>query len=789
MEAHRLLIEGIVQGVGFRPYVLREARLRQLKGWVRNSSKGLEILIYGTREEAETFLNLLLTHPPEHALITGSRHKTVQEQGEAEEEPEHPNTFRILESPENDHQDETSAGALLPPDRAICDRCRQELRQAGNRRNGYAFTTCLNCGPRYSVITGLSYDRARTTMAELPMCESCRLEYEGSCGAVPKEGPLPARQHSQTNSCPVCAIPMRLYAASAQLLTEDPARCLDLTANALEAGSTVAVKGVGGYLLLADACAANAVKQLRKQKNRPAKPFALMYPDIETVQGDAELSETERKALESTQAPIVLCRLRDKPASGLCSAEVAPGLNRIGIMLPYAPLLRILLQRLARPLIATSANLSGSPIIYRDRDALAQCGRFACLTLTFERDIMVPQDDSVIQFDTHGRRILLRRSRGLAPNHHPNPFSKLPVPVFAAGADLKNAFALADSQKLLVSQYLGNLASYESLENWHHVRQHLFGLYRFCPEVVLHDAHPACHSSGLAQKLAAETGAACVSIGHHESHFAALLAEHELHQSGQEVLGFIWDGTGYGGDGQIWGGEVMRYCAQGIRREVHLKYFPVLAGDRMSLEPRLSALSLLHSCGFAADRREKLLAGFFTEQEWGYYNKAALTGANGLQTSSMGRLIDAVSALLGLTMRNNYEAEAAMRLESLASVHARSDTAAYPLQLSPCGTQIDPRLMLTAICDELSYGESRGRIAIRFFRTLAGLVFQLSRKLGVFTLGFSGGVFQNALLCGMIRQTAGPEHRLLFHNQLSPNDENCGFGQIAAWQIRQLKQA
>jgi len=762
MSTYHLHFKGVVQGVGFRPFVLDSARSRGLSGRVKNSGKGLEIVITADEAEARSYFDYLFEHAPLHSLITSRSIRKVADQKYKD--------FQIEES-----STEKKSGALLSPDIALCDRCRDEMRNKKNRRYKYAFATCLNCGPRYSIIRKLPYDRPHTTMADLKMCSDCKAEYEE---------PGDIRQHSQTNSCPQCSIPMILYDSNKKLMERNPKKILRICAQSLKEGHIWAVKGVGGYLLLADATREKSIQTLRIRKKRPSKPFAVMYPNLKVVKEDAWINPYEEKELKRADAPVLLALRKKEPASGLCSADVAPGLQTIGILLPYSPLFELILSEVSRPLVATSANLSGSTIIYDDQQALDHLGSIADYILTFDREIVTPQDDSVVQINQNGDRILLRRSRGLSPNYHPHPFRKLNKRVLATGADLKGAFAIADREKLIVSQYLGDQESYDSQLAFQHTLDHIQTLYSFKPEVILSDQHPVYHSRALAEKVAKKESVKLFSIQHHEAHFAAVLAENGLLKTDREVLGFIWDGTGYGDDGQVWGGETFSIDRGGFKRKLHLDYFPVLAGDKMSLEPRLSALSLFAQFPEA----EPILQSLFNEKEWDYYQKL-LAAPTFLKTSSMGRFIDAIAAILGISSLNSYEAEAAIKLESIVRTGISSGPGIYE-ESTDSGNYsfeifddiINWKPVLSEILEDIGKKKSTETIVKNLFGSLGKLVFQSSRQAGVKDLAFSGGVFQNVVLVNTLLNLKPEDTRLWFHKKLSPNDENIPFGQIAYYE-------
>lgn len=750
MPTYHMRFRGIVQGVGFRPFVYEKAHEKGLKGWVKNSGNGLEIRISATEEKARSFYRYVKKNAPPHSLITKQSFRNIKDEPFED--------FTIVKSTKD-----KQAGTLLAPDIALCDACRKELNNPADRRHRYAFTTCLHCGPRYSIITGLPYDRPNTTMANLHMCRDCMAEYEKPGGY---------RQHSQTNSCPDCTIPMHLYSGDGEELSRDADDIPEMCVNALKSGKILAVKGIGGYLLLTDATNRDSIETLRIRKQRQAKPFAVMYPDLAAAKGDAILFPYHEEALNAADAPVVLCERKKEPASGLCSEQIAPGLGTVGILLPYSPLYELLLQQVNRPLIATSANLSGAPIIYRDKQALEYLGNLADYILTFDRDIVAPQDDSVVQYSSARNRIVLRRSRGLAPNYQPYPFKKIKKPVLAMGADLKGAFALADRDKVLISQFLGNQEAYDSQLSFRETLSHIRELYSFKPETVLTDLHPGYHSTQMAEELAKAEGAELIYVQHHKAHFMAVLAENGLLHTNDDVLGFIWDGTGYGEDKQVWGSEIFLRQDNRITRLNHLAYFPVLAGDKMSLEPRLSALSLFREFTEA----DEMLKEHFNDREWDFYKKLAAYPVD-VSTSSMGRFLDGIGCLLGAGTHNSYEAETAMKLENMARNYSGKICPFYEFWVEKEAINWTP--FLSGILKDIKKGKHFQEIAAGVFYSLAAMIYRVCVDTGIRRLAFSGGVFQNAVLVNeLIKQKpAGVE--LFFHTKLSPNDENISFGQLA----------
>ncbi len=779
-HTYHLHVAGQVQGVGFRPFVWRLARAHGLLGWVNNTTDGVHVVFNATASQATAFTDALLREAPELARITAHELETIEWQEFTD--------FSIVHSTAD-----APPNLLLSPDFGLCADCRRELHDPSNRRWGYPFITCTNCGPRFSIVTGLPYDRERTTMHPFVQCPECQAEYDD---------PANRRYFSQTNSCSVCGLQLQLLDAAG---TEISAPLQTALAWMLE-GKILAVKGIGGYLLLCDATNSMAIALLRQRKRRPTKPFALLYASIEQVEGDAELHADELAQLQSPAAPIVLLHRRGVPVSGLCSEAVAPGLDQIGVMLPYAPLLEVLAHGMGRPLVATSGNISGSPIIFEDKKALQALVPIADGILRHNRDIAVPQDDSVVRRSPgHRQQIVLRRSRGFAPTflfdappgtNNPSP-AQAQTPsgplrqapnfklrdsnsILALGATMKSSFAWQHRRNLYVSQYLGDLESYDTQEAFEHTLRHFLALFRERPEAIAVDKHPDYFSTQLGKRLAAEWGVPFREVQHHAAHFGAVLAENGrfLGESPATlpVLGVIWDGTGYGDDGQVWGGEFFRFDGNSIRRVGHFEPFAFLLGDKMPREPRISALSL----AYALDGSGPLLEPKFSAQEWALYPKILQKG-DLLQTSSVGRLFDGVASMLGMADRVYYEGEAAMQLEQAAARYFRREGLRRPAagdNIISENTLIPTQAIVKQILVEIQNGLEVDKIAAWFhLRLIEAIRFQ-ARQHDCRILAFSGGVWQNALLVDLALELLRPEFELWFHRQLSPNDEGISFGQL-----------
>jgi hydrogenase maturation protein HypF len=753
MQSYHIHIKGIVQGVGFRPFVYRLAHAMNINGWVSNTQDGVHIEITAIPETANAFYLGILRKPPANALITD---------------------HHMIDIPLKDHQGfsivqrsyDHEPDLLLTPDIALCESCKKEIHDPNNRRYRYAFTTCLECGPRYSITKALPYDRENTTMQHIHTCEQCNKEYNDVDNR---------RNFSQTNSCPNCAVHLTLHGEN---IPDDeiPARAAALIAE----GKILAVKGIGGYLLLCDATNDDAIRLLRKRKQRPSKPFALLYPSIEAIKNDVAIRPIEEKALRSKYAPIVLCNTKKTPGSSVAYELIAPGLQKLGVMLPYSPLLELIAHEAARPLVATSANLSGSPIIYKDDEALKELSSIADHIITYDREIVGPQDDSVIQYNTVEQLIILRRGRGLAPNYISNPFAGN-ISLLAMGAALKGAFCIQHKKNLYVSQYLGNQEMLESQQSYKETLDHFHQLFHIKPKAIIIDKHPNYHVSEYGIQIQKVSGAKLIEVQHHEAHFGAVLAENRLIHKDEPIMGFIWDGTGYGNDGQIWGGETFIYDKGTIERVAHLKYFPQLLGDKMSREPRLSALSLLSQL----HEFHYQISKYFTPNEWSLYHRL-MHQENKLKTSSMGRFLDGVACILGLATHNSYEGEAAMQLEALALSEKHKTNYRYTLPL--VDGVLDWDIFMEQLMTDERLGRSRGWIALKVFNTLVDVIEETSEHHHIKSLAFSGGVFQNAHLTSLITERFKGSKQVYFHKQLSPNDECIGFGQIACAYIAQQQE-
>lgn len=745
MQTYHIHIEGLVQGVGFRPFVKNCAEQLKLNGIVNNTTNGVHVYFNADENNAQIFFEALIKTPPLNAIVT-SGELAVSAKQEF-------NGFKIEES-EVLHKTQ-----LLPtPDIGICEHCANEITDKANRRYQYAFITCLNCGPRYSITKQIPYDRINTTMSHLEMCDHCKKEYRS---------PGDNRFYSQSNSCPDCAIPMSLHTPQQQVITS-PTLIFETVNSALNKGEIVAVKAIGGYLLLCDATNKAAVELLRKRKQRPNKPFAVLMKDIETVNKHAIISLEEEIELTSPARPIVICSLKSDQST-IAIEQVAPELNSVGVMLPCAPLLTIIANNFDKPLVATSANCSGETIIYKEEDALNKLPLYAGYILTFDREIITPQDDSVVQFSPkYKQRIVLRRSRGFAPNYFPNTV-KLKDNVLACGADMKSAFALTSADYLYISQHLGDLSSFDAQLNFENTYEHLLNLLAINPKAVLVDKHPGYYSRSIGEEIAKPGQLPVIAIQHHHAHAAAVMAENNLFGLQEDLLCVVWDGTGYGDDGKIWGGEFFTYHNSAFKRACYWKEYTQLLGDKMSKEPRLSALSILNEINDTSAN------DYFSPIELDFFYKQ-LNAPNQLKTTSTGRIIDAVAAILGLVDKNTFEGEAAMKLEAIAR-QCEKPTLFYPITID--NETIKWNEMIAGIVIDKEQGVDNKIIASKFFHTMVRIIRLVAQIKGCRNIAFSGGVFQNGLLTDLIIDELSGDYNCYFHQFLSPNDECIAFGQLA----------
>ncbi len=755
--ARRLHISGVVQGVGFRPFIYGLAQRHALCGWVRNSSAGVDIEVEGPPAALDAFVAAITAEAPPLSRIESVTVQDIPGNGFARFEIRHSHAVEGAYQP-------------ISPDVATCPECLAEVRDPSDRRYRYPFTNCTNCGPRFTIIQDIPYDRPATTMAPFAMCPECQREYDD---------PHDRRFHAQPNACPVCGPRLELLPSPAlgapagwDALPADP---LDGARALLEAGRIVAIKGLGGFHLACDATSPAAVRTLRARKGRAAKPFAVLMPDLDAVRRVCAVSAEAARALQGAERPIVLLPLLP---GGPVAPEVAPGLRELGVMLPYTPLHHLLLEQtpgFPPALVMTSGNFSEEPIATDNGDALARLGPLADAFLLHDRAIHIRCDDSVIRA-TDGGVLPLRRSRGYAPYPVPLPFDT--PPLLATGAELKNTFCLARDAHAFISQHVGDLANYDALRSYEHSIAHMERLFRVTPQIIAHDAHP----DYLATRYALRRPEPRVAVQHHHAHLASCLAEHKV-PPGEPAIGVIFDGTGLGPDGAIWGGEILIGSYDGFRRFAHLRYVPLPGGDAATLRPYRTALAHLWSVGLPwdADLPPVLAA---PPQEQTIIRQQLDRRLNTPLTSSMGRLFDAAAALCGVLQEVTYEAQAAIWLEALADP---DETGAHPFAIArgEDGSYLfDPEPLLIALLHERREGVPVPILSARFHNGVADLVRDICllarEETGIATVALSGGVFQNASLL----RAAGERLRragfaVLTHQLVPPNDGGLALGQAA----------
>jgi len=747
----RIRVTGTVQGVGFRPYVHRLAGGLGLDGWVLNDESGVLVEVQGPGSAVERFVERLPAEAPPLAAVEAVASEQIPV-GDGER------GFRILESTRTGEPE-----ALVSPDTATCDDCLRELFDPADRRHRYPFINCTNCGPRFTIVRDVPYDRPLTTMAGFEMCERCRAEYDD---------PADRRFHAQPNACPRCGPALALLDADARPLgAHDP---LLAAVEALAGGLIVAVKGVGGWHLACDAADERAVAELRARKHREEKPFALMAPDLPAARSLVNLSPAEERLLSGRERPIVVARRR---SGAPAAAAVAPGRPDLGVMLPYSPLHHLLLADVQRTLVMTSGNVSDEPIAYTDDDAARRLCGIADRFLSHDRPIHIRTDDSVLRSTAVGA-VFLRRSRGYVPTSVALPLA-CRAPLLACGAELKNTFCVAKGRRTWVGHHIGDLQNWETLRSFREGVEHFERLFAVRPELVVHDLHPDYLSTRYALE---RSGVELLGVQHHHAHLAACLAEHgEL----GAAVGAIFDGTGYGADGTVWGGELLLGDLRGFERLGHLRPVPMPGGDRAVREPWRMACAWLAA---ALDREEPplppTLAGSIEPERWRQVAQLARRGVASPLTTSAGRLFDAVAAICGVRMRVTFEGQAAAELEALASSGERGRYELPVIDGGPRRLELDARETVRAAWADVAAGAPAPVVAARFHNGLAdgtaAACVRLAEQASVETVVLSGGVFQNRLLLERATERlSAADLRVLAPALLSPNDGGISYGQAA----------
>jgi len=745
--ARMIQVTGVVQGVGFRPFVHRIAMRHGLAGWVRNVAGTVEIHVEGDAGQLDEFEIALREEAPPVSRIHTLRMEPTDALG-AED-------FRITESAD------AEGNRPVPPDVAMCERCEAELHDPGGRRHRHPFITCTDCGPRYTVIESLPYDRERTSMAVFPMCEPCRAEYET---------PDDRRYHAETIACNACGPRVWLTGADGVVLGEGDSAVRE-AARLMTAGRIGAIRGVGGFHLACDATSNVAVRRLRHRKHRDAKPLAVMVGTPAHAREIGVVSRAEARLLAGAEHPIVL--LARRPHSQIATS-VAPGLDWIGVMLPYSPLHHLLLEAAACPLVMTSGNLSDEPIAIGNDEARDRLAGIADFFLLHDREVLSRVDDSVVRV-VDDAPVLMRRSRGYAPLPLRMPVAS-PEPLIAVGPHLKNTFTLARGDAAYVSPHIGDLDGVESLAHFRATLERYRDLFRIEPRVVARDLHPGYLSTRIASDLDLERE---IVVQHHHAHVAAVMAEHGITD---RVVGVALDGTGYGDDGHVWGAEVLVADLLGYRRAARLRYVPLPGGDAAAREPWRVAAGYASLDPAVAPAFALAFEGV-TDEHRAIVARQIERRLNAPLASSMGRLFDAAAAVLGIRRGMSYEGQAAMELESLAGSRS-AEPFDMPVTEEGGLLVVDPVPLLSALGERCQRGEDVRMLAARFHETVIEAFVRVTVRVAdaeaVRTVALGGGSFQNARLLARMRQrlaTAGL--RVLVPRQLGPNDGAISYGQAA----------
>ncbi len=749
-----IIIKGIVQGVGFRPFVYKLSANLNLKGIIINSGSGIIIEVEGSQYNLQSFLSKLHDEKPITSKIDIIKIITLKPFGYL--------TFDI----NNSIHDQKNV--TVPPDIATCQDCLEEISDPNNRRYLYPFTNCTNCGSRYSIIRGLPYDRSQTSINEFTMCKFCQKEYENS---------LSKRFHSQVNFCPLCGPKLKLLNNKSEALSYS-LEALKQCINELKNGKIIAIKGLGGFQLIVNARNISSVNKLREHKNRPEKPFALMYSSLRAIRTDCQISLLEKKLLTSPQAPIVLLKRKN---NNILNCNIAPENPYLGVMLPSTSLHYLLLKELNFPLIVTSGNISGEPICIDEKEAIEYLGSITNLFLVHDLPIVRPIDDSVVRV-IQGRKLLIRCARGYTPislminkQSYPN-YKKLikTSNVLAVGSHAKNTVAILKNNQIFISQYIGDLSTEKTFEAFKHTINSLKTLYEFKPQTIVCDKHPDYISSHFAkaQKLP------LTKVQHHYAHVLSCMLDNKLKPP---VLGITWDGTGYGDDGTIWGGEFILVLSNYYRRIAHFHPFKLPGGDKAMKDTRRSALGLLYEVSNFEDNLELSFLREFSKQELSLLKQMLSLDINTSSTTSVGRLFDGVAAILGICYENTFEGQSGMLLEYATINYKTEDSYTYVITGTKYPQIIDWKSIIQEIVQDVFSKVSYRKISAKFHNTLAEIIVDIAKRSQVKNILLTGGCFQNKYLTERAIARLEQEHLVpFFHQHVPPNDGGIALGQIMA---------
>ncbi|GBD96742.1 MAG TPA: carbamoyltransferase HypF [Nitrospirae bacterium] len=740
----KLQITGIVQGVGFRPFVFRLAKTAGLKGYVLNDPDGVLIEVEGEKKKLDEFLIRIDKEKPEIAKIYSLQHTFIEEAGYKE--------FRIKKSVEQGDK-----RAVVLPDISVCEECLADITNPKDRRFIYPFTNCTNCGPRFTIIKSLPYDRKNTSMRDFRVCPECDREYHSASDR---------RFHAQPNACHVCGPWISLYDSGGNVIcTKEDA--LEKTVNLLRKGNIIAVKGIGGYHLACDAANEEAVKRLRKKKDREEKPMAVMFPDINYIKAETLINDLEERAISSIEKPIVIVRKRETFS---LARSVSPDKSTVGVFLPCTPLHYLILHKLKKPVVATSANISGEPVVKDEKDAFARLPDIADYVLAYNREIVRRCDDSVVRVIAE-RQTPVRRSRGFAPLPVIIPFS-FKKPVLALGPDMNNTIAVGIDNKVFLSQHIGDLDTPLAMEFYEETINDFLELFDIDPGIVVSDMHPGYYSTKFGVRHFSDK---LVKVQHHFAHILSCMTENEVPED-TGVIGFAFDGTGYGPDKTLWGGEVLIASYKGFKRAYHLRPYRLPGGDKAVKEPCRTAFSLLYeTIGDEAGENDYIP---LTKEEKSFFIKMIKENINSPATTSMGRLFDGVASIIGLRHKVSYHAQTAMELEQLA---LRSDeTGSYPFSIEQ--NIIGHRPVIEMIINDLKAKVPNEIIAKKFHNTIVKMIIfiaeLLRKETGISHVALSGGVFQNSILLeNAYRRLRERGYTPLIHQLVPTNDGGISLGQ------------
>ncbi|MBA4154736.1 carbamoyltransferase HypF, partial [Flavobacterium sp.] len=746
---YQIAIAGRVQGVGFRPFIYRLANQLNLNGFVSNDELGVIIIVQGNQEKIISFYQEIEKQKPKSAQIYSSKLIELIEEKKY-------NSFIIKPT-----EDNITINLPLTPEFALCKNCKTEILNPLNPRYFYPFTTCTECGPRYSITKRFPFERENTSMNEFQMCENCLHEYEN---------PSDIRFHSQTNSCPKCGIQIKLTDNEDNSMHGNNKQLFEQLCEKLAQGLIVAVKNTAGYLLLCDATNKKTVQALRIRKKRPTKPFAVLFPNFEQIDTYLVCSKIEKEQLNSIESPIVILNIKNQ--LDLAQNDISPNLDTIGAMLPNSGTLFLLSTLYNKPLIATSGNFHGSPICATEEEAKAILKPIADYFFHNTIEIQHPQDDSVVKFSAKNQqKIILRRSRGFAPNILLNYQKSTNQKLLSLGGDLKNTISIMPNNYCYTSEYIGDLSNYETYNRFIKTINNYKTLFDFNPDIILCDKHPNYESNKAVIEIITENKKVeIVKIQHHEAHFAAILGEKELWKNKEKILGVIWDGIGFGTENEIFGGEFFEFYAKKITRIGHLEYFSWVLADKMSGNPKIAALSISENATY--------FHNYFDSNELTIYTK--LIEKATIKTSSMGRFFDAVAFVLGFEKPISFEGEAGMYIENLAQKEFNKQDFKLQdyLKNEKITNQVPTKKLLLKIVNEVECNVTISRIALNFHYTLVKCIEKIAIFSNVKEIAFSGGVFQNSVLVDLLINTLQSKYKLYFHEILSPNDENISVGQL-----------